>query len=174
MEILFMKKLLILLLSPTFLFAASIATNSTTGLGKITSIQPNYVTTQVQVPQKTCTDTTTNTPTTQGTTTGKVVGGVTGAGLGAVLGNQVKQGGGGTAIGAATGALLGGFVGNNLSEQTTTQTTTQTSCTTTYVTQNQTVQQGYLVQYYYNGVINQTVMQNKPVGQYINVSQLNN
>ena len=169
-----MKKLLLVMLSPVVVFAANIATDSSTGLGKVTSIQPNYVTTQTQVPQKTCTDTTTNTPTTQGSTTGKVVGGVTGAGLGAVLGNQVRQGGGGTAIGAATGALLGGFVGNNLSEQQTTQTTTQTSCTTTYVTQNNTVQQGYIVQYFYNGIVNQTVMQTKPVGQYINVSQLTN
>lgn len=169
-----MKKLLLILLSPSLLFAANIATNSTTGLGKITSVQPNYVTTQIQVPQKTCTDTTTNTPTQSGTTTGKVVGGVTGAGIGAILGNQVRQGGGGTAIGAATGALVGGLVGNNMSSQTTTQTTTQTSCTTTYVNQNQQVQQGYLVMYYYNGVINQTVMQTQPVGQYINVSQLNN
>lgn len=169
-----MKKLLIVLLSPSLLFAASIATNDTTGLGKITSIQPNYVTTQTQVPQKSCTDTTTNTPTTKGSTTGKVVGGITGAGLGAVLGNQVSQGGGGTAIGAVSGALLGGFVGNNLSEETTTQATTQTSCTTTYVTQNQTVQQGFIVNYYYNGINNQTIMQTKPVGQYLNVSQLTN
>ena len=170
-----MKKLLIVvLLSPFIVYAGNIATDNSTGLGKITSIQPNYITTQTQVPQKTCTDTTTNNPTTKGTTTGKVVGGVTGAGIGAVLGNQVSQGGGGTAIGAATGALLGGLVGNNLSEQQTTQTTTQTSCTTTYITQNNTVQQGYIVQYYYNGIINQTIMQNKPVGQYINVSQLTN
>lgn len=169
-----MKKLLLIIISPVIAYAANIATDSSTGLGKVTSIQPNYVTTQTQVPQKTCTDTTTNTPTTSGTTTGKVVGGVTGAGLGAVLGNQVKHGGGGTAIGAATGALLGGFVGNNLSETQTNQTSTQTSCTTTYITQSQQVQQGYLVQYYYNGITNQTVMQNQPVGQYINVSQLQN
>lgn len=168
-----MQKFLILLF-PSLSFAASIATDSSTGLGKIISIQPNYVSQTTQIPQKSCTDTTTNTPTSQGTTNGKIVGGVMGAGLGAIAGNQVKQGGGGTAIGAVTGALIGGFVGNNVSQQQTTEKTTTTSCTTTYVNQTTQVQQGYLVQYYYNGIINQTVMQNKPVGQYINVSQLGN
>ena len=171
-----MKKLLLILsiqVIPVISFASNIATDSSTGLAKIISIQPNYINTQIQVPQKSCTDTTTNTPITSGTTTGKVVGGVTGAGVGAILGNQVSQGGGGTAIGAVTGALLGGFAGNSLSQTDTTQKSTSTSCTTTYVTQNQSTQQGYIVSYFYNGVSSQTIMQNKPIGQYINISQIN-
>lgn len=165
--------LLISLISINHSFA--IATDSSTGLAKILSVKPSY--NRIDPPQTSCssTMTTTSSPEEEGTITGKVVGALVGAGTGAIAGNQIAIGGVGTVIGAVTGLLVGGFAGNSLSKHDVDkQSTIQSTTCTSNAGRDENSGRGYIVKYSYEGTTHTVFMSNKPIGKYINVSQLNN
>ena len=170
-----MKLLIFLISTVSINYAIAIATDSSTGLAKILSVKPNLEN-GAETPQTTCTSTitTTSVPEEEGTVTGKVVGALAGASAGAVAGNQIAIGGVGTVIGAVAGLLVGGFAGNNLSKHDVDKQSTVKSTTCTSYSSADAHNRGYIVKYSYEGATHTVVMANKPIGKYINVSQLSN
>ena len=140
----------------------------------ITSVTPNYITSEVRTPVNSCTQQLV--PVTRsgqvinngGFNAGTLIGGI----FGGILGNQVG-GGDGKTIATATGSVLGAHVLGNQNQNSTTTTTTQyenrTVCTTSYRIDHKQHISGYVVTYNFDGRSYNTVMTFAPRGDTLNL-----
>lgn len=132
-----MKKIIALLISAGICGSAMAQV-----VGTVTNVQPSY--SQVSRPVQECYQETV--PTTGGVSGGAVLGGITGGLLGSTIGH-----GNGSIAAAAIGAGVGAIAGQNMSGNQGYHT--ENRCR--YVQQLQTVTNGYIVTYSYNGMSGQ-------------------
>ena len=169
-----MKKTLLAAATALALVSTAAIAETTIVTVPITSVTPNYITSEVRTPVNSCTQQLV--PVTRsgqvinngGFNAGTLIGGI----FGGILGYQIG-GGDGKTIATATGAVLGAHVLGNQNHNSTTTTTTQyenrTVCTTSYRIDHKQHISGYVVTYDFDGRSYNTVMTFAPRGDTLNL-----
>ena len=167
-----MKKTLLAAATALALVSTAAIAETTIVTVPITSVTPNYTTSEVRTPGDNCTQQLV--PVTRsgqainngGFNAGHLIGGL----FGGILGNQVG-GGTGKTVATATGAVLGAHVLGQQSRtrKTATQYENRTVCTTTYRIDYKQYISGYIVAYNFEGRSYSTVMSFAPSGDTLNL-----